>query len=313
MKARVVPALATVGSAVMAFAAAQAADLASVKSREPRAFGYSIGDIVVREVSVEVPSGLELDEASLPDSGQRGGRAIELRRLTHSSSWQPGGRRHELRLEYQVLLSPPEVRTLELPPILLQLVPSSTGRAAPSAQDLRVDAWPVTVSPLTPPEARTREGLGEWRPDQPPPLFDTSPARRRLAAYAVAGSALLAYLAFVYLWLPWWSPRRRPFGLAWRSVRQLGARPPAAQRQEAFRRLHGALNQTAGRVLFESDIGAFVTEHPQFAGLREGSYTFFQRSREQFFAGAAPQAEAEQGDWLRRFCLACRNAERGSP
>jgi mxaA protein len=123
---------------------------------------------------------------------------------------------------------------------------------------------------------------------------------------------LLAYLAFVYLWLPWWSPRRRPFGLAWRAVRHLGTQPPAAQRQEAFRQLHGALNQTAGRVVFESDIGAFVTEHPQFAGLREELGRFFQRSREQFFAGTAPGAEAEQGDWLRRFCLACRNAERGS-
>jgi mxaA protein len=308
MKARLAPSF-VMAWLVLGVAASSAAEPASVQAQEPRAFGYSIGDVVVRAVTVDVPAGLELDEASLPDSGRQG-RSIELRRLTHSSTWQPSGRRHELRLEYQVMLSPPEVHTLELPPIVLQLVPSSKGRGAPHAQDLRVDAWPVSVSPLTPPEARTREGLGEWRPDQPPPLFDTTAARWRQLAYAGLAALLLACLAFVYLWLPWWSPRRRPFGLAWRSVRHLGGRPPAAQRQEAFRRLHGALNQTAGRVVFESDIGAFVAEHPQFAGLRQELANFFQRSREQFFAGTAEAGD--EGDWLRRFCLACRDAERGA-
>jgi mxaA protein len=306
MKARAIPALLTAWVVV----GAQAADVPGVHVQEPRAFGYSVGDVVARVVMVDVPSGLEIDEASLPDSSMRG-RAIELRRLTNDSTWRPGGRRHELTLEYQVLLAPPEVRTLELPPITLRLAPSSTGRNAPREQDLRVDAWPVTVSPLTPPEARTREGLGEWRPDRPPPLFDTTAGRRRLVAYAAVAAVLLGYLGLVYLWLPWWAPRRRPFGVAWRALRQ--ANPASAeQRREAFRRLHGALNQTAGRVVFESDLGAFIAQHPQFAGLREELASFFQRSRQQFFAGAAPSDDPGHGDWLLRFCRACRDAERGT-
>jgi len=311
MRARAVPVLlSAVLVAVGGWAQVHAADVPGVHVREPRAFGYSIGDMVLRVVTVDVPAGLELDEASLPDSAQRG-RAIELRRLAHESSWRPGGRRHELKLEYQVLLSPPDVRTLELPPITLHLAPSSTGRDAPREQDLRVDAWPVTVSPLTPPEARTREGLGEFRPDRSPPLFDTTAARKRLLAYAAVAVVLLGYLGFVYLWLPWWAPHRRPFGVAWRSLRQ--SDPASAdQRREAFRCLHGALNQTAGRVVFESDIGAFVAEHPQFAGLREELAGFFQRSREQFFAGAAPPGDPADRDWLLHFCRACRDAERGS-
>lgn len=305
------PALLATCLAAGALEAAGAAEVASVRTQEPRAFGYSVGDVVVRVVTVDVPSGLELDEDSLPDSSQRG-RAIELRRVSRSSEWQSGGRRHRLTLEYQVLLSPPEVRTLELPPVVLRLAPARGGRGAAREQDLRVDAWPVTVSPLTPPEARNREGLGEWRPDQPPPLLDTGGARTRLFAYGVIAALLMVYLAFVYLWLPWWSPRRRPFGLAWRSVRHLGSQPAAAQRRDALRRLHQALNQTAGRVVFESDIGAFVAEHPQFAGLRDELARFFQHSRGQFFGGTSPPQEAEQGDWLRHFCLECRNAERGA-
>lgn len=311
MRAVLAPAFLAACLAGGAVDATGAAEVASVRAQEPRAFGYSVGDVVVRVVTVDVPAGLELDEASLPDSTQRG-HAVELHGVSRSSQWRPAGRRHRLTLEYQVLLSPPEVRTLELPPVVLRLVPSPRGRGVAREQELRVDAWPVTVSPLTPPEARNREGLGEWRPDEPPPLLDTAGARSRLFAYGAVAIFLLAYLAFVYLWLPWWSPRRRPFGVAWRSVRHLGPQPQAAQRQEAFRRLHKALNQTAGRVVFESDVAAFVAEHPQFGGLREELARFFQRSREQFFGGTAPVIEKEQGDWLRHFCLACRNAERGT-
>ncbi|MGM9491355.1 hypothetical protein [Ideonella sp. YS5] len=310
MNARAVPALLAASLAMGGWAQVRAADVPGVHVQEPRAFGYSIGDVVLRVVTVDIPAGLDLDEASLPDSALRG-RAIELRRLAHESSWRPGGRRHELKLEYQVLVSPPDVRTLELPPITLHLVPSSTGRNAPREQDLRVDAWPVTVSPLTPPEARTREGLGEFRPDRLPPLLDTTAARKRLLAYAAVAAVLLGYLGFVYLWLPWWAPYHRPFGVVWRSLRQ-GNTASAEQRREAFRRLHGALNQTAGRVVFESDIAAFVAEHPQFAGLREELAGFFRRSREQFFAAAVPAGDSADHDWLLRFCRACRDAERGT-
>jgi mxaA protein len=122
---------------------------------------------------------------------------------------------------------------------------------------------------------------------------------------------LLGYLGLVYLWLPWWAPRRRPFGVAWRALRQ--ADPASAeQRRETFRRLHGALNQTAGRVVFESDLGSFIAQHPQFASLREELANFFQRSREQFFAGATPSEDPGDSDWLLRFCRACRDAERGT-
>jgi mxaA protein len=291
--------------------AAEPVGLAAVSVQEPRAFGYSIGDVVSRVVTVEVPAGLELDEATLP-AVSAPGRAIELRRLVHRSAWQAGGRRHELALDYQVFLSPPEVRTLELPPFTLRLVPAAAARAgAQRVQELRVDAWPVTVAPLTPIEARTREGLGELRPDRPPPQIDTSAARRRGLAYGVLALALLAYLAHVYVWTPWWAPRRRPFGVAWRALHRQRGAAPADQQREAFRRLHAALNQTAGRVVFEPDIGRFIAEHPRFAPLGGELATFFQRSREHFFAGAEAVAAAH-GPWLLGLCRACRDAERGS-
>lgn len=270
---------------------------------EPRAYGYQVGDLVERSVSVHVPAGLVLDEASVPRPSARG-KAIELKSVLRHSEAEAGGVRHELQLVYQVFLSPPEVRTLEMAPFVLHF----TGQ--PRDQDLRVEAWPVTVSPLMPMEASPRNGLGELRPEIPPPLIDTRPGRWRLVAYGVVLLLLLAYLAQVYLGLPWWARRQRPFASAWRSLRGLPANAPATEWRVAFQRMHEAINQAAGEVLFEHGVDRFVAAQPRYAGLRNELAEFFRRSRSEFFAQGAPAAG--DGRWLLAFCRRCRDAERGA-
>jgi mxaA protein len=48
------------------------AALLDATSSEPRAFGYLVGDVVARTVTVHVPDGLALDESSVPKPGARG-------------------------------------------------------------------------------------------------------------------------------------------------------------------------------------------------------------------------------------------------
>ena len=273
------------------------------KASEPRAFGYQVGDTVERNIAVHVPAGLVLDETTVPRPGVRG-KAIELQRVTRHSEPEAGGTRHELLLSYQVFLSPPEVRTIEIAPFVLHF----TGQ--PRDQDLRVEAWPLTVSPLMPVEASPRRGLGELRPDVPPPLIDARPGHHRLLAYGGLILLLLAYLAHVHLGLPWWARRHRPFGNAWRALRGLPAHAPATEWRAAFQRMHEALNLAAGEVLFEHGVDRFVAAQPRYAGLRSELLEFFQRSRSQFFAQGGPAAD--DGRWLLAFCRSCRNAERGS-
>lgn len=283
---------------------AVAQDLPTVAVREPRAFGYSIGDVVSRTVTVRLPSGYELDESSLPQRSKPG-RAIELRKVSRHRIWQADGMLQELGLEYQVFLSPAELRPLELPPVLLRV------KGPARVEELRIDAWPVLVGPLSPAEPRLREGLGEMRPDAPPPLIDTTTAWWRLQAYGLAALLLLGYMAHVYIGLPWAARRRRPFAAAWRALRGLPRSFSVEQRQVAFRSLHEALNQTAGLVLFEPDLDSFIAAHQEFAGLRSDLQLFFQRSREQFFASSGMQ-EAAHDAWLIQICRQCRDAERGS-
>lgn len=261
---------------------------------EPRAFGYAVGDVLQRRVLLDLPAGLAPDLSSLPQA-RRPGQAIELRAVRQHG--------HELLLDYQVFRAPTEVRTLEIPPMQLRL-------AGPAGERfLRIDAWPVTVAPLVPLDVSPREGLGELRPDATPPAIDVRPRQWRLAGAAVLLALAAAYLLQVYVGLPWWGRRRRPFALAWRELRRLPDQPSAPQQREAMRVLHQALNRSAGEVLFEAGLPAFVAAQPRYAPLQDGLADFFRRSHALFFGGDQTAGDLR---WLRDLARACRDAERGS-
>ena len=292
-----------IAAVALAHAAGLAATQPGATTREPRAFGYQLGDVVARAVTVHVPDGLVLDAASVPQPGARG-KALELRGVQRSDSAESGGRRVELRLEYQVFLSPPQVRTLEMPSFTLRL------EGTPRPQELRIDAWPVTVAPLAPVDVSPRRGLGELLPDVAPPPLDASAGRTRLVVWAAAALLLLAGLGHVYFGLPAWRRTQRPFAQAWRGLRALPLAGPEPQWRAALQRLHEALNRSAGEVVFEHGIERFVAAQPRFAALRGDLATFFQCSRREFFAAGQPGA-ADRA-WLVEFCRRCRAAERGS-
>jgi mxaA protein len=281
-----------------------------VRFDEPRAFGYRIGDTVRREVVIDTPADVRLDEESMPTLGRQG-PVLELRSVSRQQQRVDGGQRLTLSFEYQIFASPLEPRTYELPTLKLRF------DGGPSAQEVRVEAWPVVVSPLMPAEASTRVGLGELRPDVPAQPAPTNLPRMALTGSVVVGLLLIGYLAFVYLGLPWWSRRQRPFGSAWRALqsqRRRGALPDdASGRQIAARQLHAALNTAAGRVLFAETVDAFIASAPRFAPLRAELLAFFERSRGAFFATPADGAAvADDLQWLLDFAGALRNAERGS-
>jgi mxaA protein len=276
-------------------------DVLQASTSEPRSFGYQVGDVLERQVHVQVPAGLQLDETSLPRSGARG-QALELRSVQRSSR----GRDDRLSLRYQVFIAPAAVRTFELPAFTLRYV------GTPRDEDLRVQAWPVAVAPLVPVDVSPRVGLGELQADQAPPLINTRAAGWRLRGVLLLMLLLSSYLAIVYFGLPGWQARRRPFALAWRSLRQLPAQPTPQAWQAACRQLHQALNHSAGEVVFEAGLNDFVQRQPAFADQQPALQRFLQQSNAAFFATTTPQAGSLDGTALRELCRRCRDAERGT-
>lgn len=275
-------------------------------TEEPRAFGYQVGALAERVVHVDVPAGLVLDAGSLPTPG-RLSAALDLRALARSEQPIEGGTRLRLALSFQVFAAPVAARVYELPALKLRF-DGAGGRS----EDVRVESWPLVVAPLGPEDASPRHGLGELRPDLPPPPADTG-AWRAVVAVALAVAALCGGgLALIYLGLPWRNRRHRPFGVAWRELQARRRRgtlsEDAAGGLEIARRLHAALNASAGQVLFAEDLEAWLARAPAYAPLREDLSSFFAQSRASFFA-AAPVADAR---WLLGLARALRDAERGS-
>ena len=274
-------------------------------TEEPRAFGHQVGDVVTRVVWIDVPAGLTLDADSLPAPG-RLSAALDLRTLSRGDEGIAGGTRVRLELVFQVFAAPVAPRIVDLPTLKLRF--DGGGRS----QELRVDPWPLAVSPLGPEAASPRHGLGELRPDQPPPAADTGMLRAVVVAGTTLAALIGAWLAAVYFGLPWWSRRHRPFGLAWRELQAARRRGALAEEAAACatitRRLHAALNASAGHVLFAEGVEAFIAAAPRYAPLRADLQSFFERSRGAFFA-AAP---ADDPHWLLDLARALRDAERGT-
>jgi mxaA protein len=271
---------------------------------EPRAFGWQIGDLLERDLELNLPPGYRLDVESLPAAGVPGG-AIELRRLEHEGA--ANAARQWLRLHYQVMSAAAQPRLHELPVVRLRVLGPS---ADPTVIDLRADALPVLVAPLTPLDAPARQGLGELRPDRPTPRVPTTIERRVLIACAGLAGLLLAWLLLWPAVAAWLGRRQLPFAEAERAVRlalRAGDGPP--QREAAMRALHHAFNADAGRVLLPQDALAHARNSAALMNLADEVGAFFEASSRHFFGSAASVApEFSAGD-LRALARRLRMAE----
>lgn len=298
-------AVACIAASLCAGVAAVEPIVLRIEVEQPRGFGWRLGDTFERRIVVDVPQGLELDEASLPKVGRPGGVA-ELRAIERSRERIDGGERLRFALRYQLFISPVEARIFELPGFRLQFV-AAAGSDARSETEL-VEAWPLATAPLAPREASPRNGLGELRPDAAA-LLRTEPPLGRLMLWAALAALLLGYLAHVYVGDRWWARRQRPFARAYRELARLDL-AAGASLQQAFRRMHRAFDEAAGRATFAADAASFAGDGSRWAPLRADIAAFFERSRRTFFDGAP--AAADEGARLLALARALRDAERGT-
>jgi len=281
---------------------AQDQPLPQLEIQEPRAYGHVVGDVLERRIAIELPPGTRLAEKSLPKPG-RTGAWLDLQAAEVSVTAGVNSHRVEITLAYQIVNAPREVLTLALPEVMLQL----SGGTVPSVD---VPERPFTVGPLTPTTILARGPLDEMQPDAPPALIDTGARERRLAAYAVAGGMLALFL-FYRLWgIPFLARGRGPFAQAYRRVKRLAGRDDTETLRDALRRIHRALDDSAGRAVFAGELRAFLAEQPRFGPLASDLEQFFEISRREFFGEGVQEPGLPA--WLADFCRRCRNLERGS-
>ena len=215
---------------------------------QPRAFGYTVGDVLQQRIALgtaAVPFAL----AELPRIGRIG--ASLWRRRSEEQVDRRG--QHWLTIEYQLINTPQSLSVWYLP--LLKL------RAKNGSAVLTVDNAPFSIGPTTPPQPYDIAALPALQPDQPPAPVSLAQAERRIRL------ALRTLIGVLLIWagLVGWRYLRRgrhlPFA---RAVQDLQARSTIAGADPlaARRRLLHAFNDTAREVVRPATLDRVLARAP---------------------------------------------------
>ncbi len=271
-----------------------------VSVEQPRPFGYVIGDRLEQRITLSAPAGMSLDPRSLPRPG-RTDLWLELSPPRLASDRHGGATRYRLRLDYQIVNVPEQVRTIDLPAIALVFIGHGTRETA------LVDEWPITVAPITPTYVLARAGLTEIRPDAPPPTLDAAPYRRLTLLWAAALIAVIAIMGAQRRGGLGIRQRARPFARAARDLRKLTRLPPeTATYRRGLQRLHRAFDDAAGHAVFADRLAPLFAAHPELVGLRAHIERFYAASQREFFGSGSSSASLQE---VLALADRCREAE----
>jgi mxaA protein len=198
--------------------------------------------------------------------------------------------RHWLIVDYQVINSPLMPVSVALPALALD-----TAAGVP----LKVDGWPIHLSPLTAKPAYANIEPLPLRPDRLPAPLPTRDLKRQLLLWSVGLGAVLCAWWVGFLWAERRDALRQPFA---RALRQLRDEDDAG----AWICVHRALNETAGRVIQAGTLDQLFLAAPQLEPLRPALQDFYRQSSERFFARAAPGTPFP----LRDLCRQLRRIEK---
>ncbi|WP_425606015.1 calcium incorporation protein MxaA [Paraburkholderia sejongensis] len=244
--------------------------------QEPRAFGYTVGDVLIQRVLLQA-NGQNIDAVAPPSVGRTG---LWLERRPVALETDAGGRTWMV-IAYQVVNAPQTLTQIALPALTL---------TSASGAQLQVAEWPASIGPLTPPSAFASGDLLPLRPDRAAPPLPTAGWRRQIAWSL--GLLLVSLLA----WAGWWGWRNRreaarlPFARAWQQMQRVPD-PQAAASSDAWLCVHRALNEAAGQVVHAGSLAALLTRAPYLQPLRAQLEHFYRVSSERFFTPAPGAAE----------------------
>jgi mxaA protein len=259
----------------------------SLTVKEPRSFGYFIGDTMGREVDVRLGPGQELDEASLPRPGPLN-YWLELSSTDVRKESAGDDTIYKLSLTYQTFYAPLDPRQLIIPGFTLKV------KGAPGAGEIRVSDFGFLTSPIRQLFSSNSQSSGSavvLQPDVPPSRLVTGTERTALLASAALALGSLIALAWHNAWWPFHRRPERPFTEAARFLKaNADWLDDARGYRAALLRMHRAFDDAAGHRVLADDVGTFIAHHPEFAPYTAEVERLFASSRRAFFANEVEQA-----------------------
>lgn len=271
-----------------------------VELQARRNFGYTVGSLIEHHVKVELPAGTQVDPKLLPGPGPVTD-SLDLRTIEWS---QPDQRRLELRLSYLILQGVKGPESSIIPPLKFSV------RRGDGLAELQTPEWSFALMPVIPPGIPDEKI--ELRPMHETPAV-TAGAGPWLLICGSLSAGICAFLIALQRGLFPAFAKPPPFTAALRTLTKPSFTSNAAQRYDlALKRLHRAIDETAGATVLAVDLPAFLQRHPAFGVVREQFAKFFDVSQRHFFGAPAPTpiSDAQYRDLL-EFCRRCARIERG--
>lgn len=272
--------------------------------------GYTVGDVIEREVTLTIKAPYKLIETSLPIVGYEKryrGKVIgiELKNIEHSKVEHKDYTTHQIKLAYQVFTNSVVAKNVALGPEYLNLINTKNKK---QLVKYRIPSLDIAVSPLSIfGQVKVENNMSQFLE---PLLIKDDQERKwlKVAISALAVSLLgLLYIFGKHAWLP---RMGGSFAKAYRTIKKLPNNETGLK--QAISAVHLSFNQTAKMSVFNDNLDEFIQNNPNFSHLKSEISQFFGLSRQVYFE---PNAQHSVGNnpsqWLLRFTKQCRDCERG--
>lgn len=268
--------------------------------------GYTVGDVIEREVTLTIKAPYKLIETSLPITGYEKrykGQliGIELKSISHTKKEDTASSLHVIHLAYQVFTNNVVAKNAALGPEYLNLVNTKNKQVF----KYRIPSLSIAISPIAIfGQVKIENNMSQFLG---PLLLSADKEMQKLQAAAVVLALSLLGLLYI-LGLRAWLPRMGgSFAKTYRALRRLPHND--AGLKQGVSQVHTALNATATISVFSNNIDQFLALKPNFLPLKTELQQFFNLSRQLYFEPQQPDAAAQV--WLQQFVRRCRDCERG--
>ncbi len=283
----------------------------TIRTIEPiKLVGYTVGDVIEREVILTIKTPYKLIETSLPITGYEKrykGQVIgiEMKSVTHTKKNNKDSTTFDIKLAYQVFTNNVVAKTASLGPEYLNLINTKDSK---DLVKYRIPSINIAISPIAIfGQVKIENNMSTWR--GPLLLSDVQEKKwLKVASIILAISLLgLLYILGMHAWLP---RMGGAFAKAYRVLRKAPNTPEGLKL--AVSRVHEAINTTAGMSVFSSNLEEFLAKKPNFSSMKSEIQQFFSLSRNVYFEPKiAHNLGNEPLTWLKAFTRRCRDCERG--
>lgn len=284
----------------------------SIETKDPvKLVGYTVGDIIEREVILTIKAPYQLIDTSLPITGYEKrykGQlvGIELKSISHVKKESKDKTVHHIKLAYQVFTNNVVAKPASLGPEYLNLINTKDKK---ELVKYRVPSLSIAVSPIAIfGQVKIENNMS---PFLGPLLMSDAKEKQALkislAAIVVSLIGLL-YILGKHAWLP---RMGGAFAKSYRAVRKTPDNEEGLKR--AVSAVHQALNTTAGMSVFNDNLDAFLHKHPNFHPVKPEIQEFLNLSRHVYFEPSFKPRSTDNNahQWLVQFARHCRDCERG--